>query len=79
MPDQAGDAPSLRTADWVASRLGISRWAVYELAKRRVLPCVRLGKLVKFDEVAVEAWIAAGGTRSPDDSPPLMPAPRPVR
>ena len=70
---------ALRDAGWVAKRLGISRWAAYELAKRRALPCVRLGKLVRFDENAIEAWIAAGGTGSADETPPRMPAARPMR
>ena len=56
------EARTLRTAGWVAGRLGISRWQVYELAKRGELPCVRLGRLVRFDEDAIEAFVHGGGT-----------------
>ena len=62
------DVQALREAGWVAKRLGISRWAVYELAKRHVLPCVRLGKLVRFDEIAIEGFIASGGASNDDRS-----------
>jgi excisionase family DNA binding protein len=61
MSDVASVRP-LRTAEWVGARLGISRWQVYELAKRAALPHVKLGRLVRFDEDAIEAFIGAGGT-----------------
>ncbi len=54
------------TADEVASLLKISKRQVYELTKERTqsgdireypLPCVRLGKLVRFRRSDVEEWI----------------------
>ena len=54
------------TADEVASLLKISKDHVYELAKARTksgdmreapLPCIRLGKSVRFRKSDVEAWI----------------------
>lgn len=54
------------TADEVASLLRISRRHVCELAQPRTksgdvrdnpLPCIRLGKSVRFDRQAVEQWI----------------------
>ena len=54
------------TANEVASLLKISKRQVYELTKERTqsgdirehpLPCVRLGKLVRFRRSDVEAWI----------------------
>ena len=59
---QATSTRRLRSAEWVASRLGVSRWQVYELAKRGVLPHVKLGRLVRFDEEAIETFIRSGGT-----------------
>lgn len=57
------DPTPLRDAGWVAKRLGISRWSVYELVKRKALPYVRLGpKRILFDEAAIERFIAAGGS-----------------
>lgn len=51
----------------VADRLGEPIWKCYELARRGILPSVRLGRRVKFDLDAIEAWIARGG--STGDSP----------
>jgi excisionase family DNA binding protein len=61
MSDASAVRP-LRSAEWVATRLGISRWAIYELVKRSALPHVRLGRLVRFDEDAIETFIRSGGT-----------------
>ena len=58
----AAEARPLRSVDWVATRLGVSRWQVYEMAKRSALPHVKLGRLVRFDEEAIEAFIREGGT-----------------
>jgi predicted DNA-binding transcriptional regulator AlpA len=53
------------TADEVAVLLKVSKRHVYELAKQRTksgdvrnhpLPCVRLGKAVRFNKAAVEEW-----------------------
>ena len=52
----------LITADDVATWLGVGRLRVYELARAGLLPCVRIGRSVRFDRVAVEQWIRAGGT-----------------
>jgi excisionase family DNA binding protein len=64
------DPSPLRSAEWAAKRLGISTWCVYELAKRGEIPCVRLGRRIRFDEAATEAFIAAGGTRFDDKAHP---------
>jgi predicted DNA-binding transcriptional regulator AlpA len=54
------------TVDEVASLLKISKYHVYELAKERTksgdirdnpLPCVRLGKSVRFRKTDIESWI----------------------
>jgi predicted DNA-binding transcriptional regulator AlpA len=53
-------------ADEVAVLLKVSKWHVYELAKQRTksgdvrdhpLPCVRLGKSIRFNKATVEEWI----------------------
>lgn len=49
-------------AQAVADRLGLSRWRVYELVRKGVLPHVRINRRVLFDPTKVEEWIAAGGT-----------------
>jgi predicted DNA-binding transcriptional regulator AlpA len=54
------------TADEVAVLLKVSKRHVYELARQRTrsgdvrdhpLPCVRLGKSIRFNKAAVEEWI----------------------
>lgn len=56
----------IMTADEVAALLKVSKWHVYELAQPRTksgdvrkdpLPCIRLGKSVRFPRSDVEAWI----------------------
>lgn len=53
------------TADEVASLLKVSKRHVYELTKQHMksgdvrdnpLPCVRLGKSIRFNKAAVEEW-----------------------
>lgn len=52
---------SLVDAGTVADRLGVQPWAVYDLARRGILPHVRIGRRVRFDPHKIEAWIADGG------------------
>jgi len=52
---------SLLGASDVANRLGISTNRVYDLARMKLLPVVRIGRQVRFDGDAIEAWIEAGG------------------
>ena len=51
----------LLTADELARWLGVPRSRAYELARKGLLPVVRLGKQMRWDEAAVEKWIAQGG------------------
>jgi excisionase family DNA binding protein len=52
----------LLTAAEVADILQVSVARVYELARQRVIPCVRLVRQVRFDEQAMREWIAQGGS-----------------
>lgn len=54
------------TVEEVAALLRVSKWHVYELAQQRTksgdlrehpLPCIRLGKAVRFRRSDLEAWI----------------------
>ena len=49
----------LLTAKDVARRFAVSPSQVYQLARLGVLPCVRVGGAVRFDQAAVEKFIAA--------------------
>jgi excisionase family DNA binding protein len=47
------------TAKDAAALLGKSEWWVYEQAKRRVLPHVRVGRTVLFRRASLLAWMEA--------------------
>lgn len=60
------------TAEEVASLLRISKRHVFELAQPRTqsgdvrehpLPCLRLGRSVRFDKEAVETWVKNSATK----------------
>ena len=56
----------LLTADQVAAYLGTSRVRIYRMAQEGILPPpVRLGRRVKWDRHAIDAWIEAGGAGGP--------------
>ena len=57
----------LLTAEQLAERLGVpAKWPLAQ-ARAGILPCVRLGRYVRFDEADVEAWLetvkSGGGPR----------------
>jgi excisionase family DNA binding protein len=54
----------LTTAEWVADKLGIPLPSIYDYARRGVLPCVRVGKLVRFCPSDIESFIATGGKKA---------------
>ena len=41
----------------IADRLGVPKTWVLESARSGAMPCVRLGRYVRFDLVDVEAWL----------------------
>lgn len=47
------------TADELAQLLKATRGRIYELASRGLVPCLRLGRSVRFPKAAVAAMIAA--------------------
>ena len=52
----------LQGVEWVVEELNLaSRARAYELARRGVIPCVRIGKLVRFDPLAIDQYKRAGG------------------
>jgi excisionase family DNA binding protein len=52
----------------VAERLDAPAYRIYELVRRDLIPHVRIGRSVRFDMEAIEAWIAAGGTMAERDA-----------
>ena len=52
---------SLLTAKQVADWWQLPLARVYELARQRLIPCIHLGRQVRFDEATLRAWMNAGG------------------
>jgi predicted DNA-binding transcriptional regulator AlpA len=55
----------LITADDVANKLGVKPSWVHERTRKRCpelerIPCIRLGKYVRFLEAEIDAWIQRG-------------------
>lgn len=55
-------AKALRNKEYAKERLGIEDdWKLYDLVRRGIVPSVRLGRLIRFDEDQLETWIRNGG------------------
>jgi excisionase family DNA binding protein len=52
----------LITATELSATTGIPKSRVFQLAREGQLPCIRLGRAMRFDPKAVKEWLAAGGT-----------------
>ena len=65
-PSATPQAPSvLATADEIGEATHLSRATVYELAKAGVLPCVRVGRRIRFDRQKVMTVLASRSTANP--------------
>lgn len=52
----------LLTAEEVSQVLRVSAYRVYELARRNLIPVVRIGeRQIRFEEKRLHDWIAQGG------------------
>jgi len=59
----------LLTAKEVSQVLRVTPARVYELARERAIPAIRMGeRQVRFDESALREWIASGGNIQTTDS-----------
>ena len=47
----------------VAEHLGVSVQRAYELARRNLIPAVRIGRQVRVDANKLDEWIKRGGAR----------------
>jgi excisionase family DNA binding protein len=52
---------ALLTAEEAARRLNVQVPRLYELSRQGLVPCVRLGRSVRFDSDRLESYIDAGG------------------
>jgi excisionase family DNA binding protein len=60
-----GDLERLLTVPEVARLLGLAPSRVYDLAREKVLPAVRLGRQIRFSLDALRAFIDGGGQALP--------------
>ena len=60
---------ALKGAEFVEQFTGLSRQRVYEAARLGLIPCVRIGRQVKFDEDSLKEWAKSGGTIQPIEQP----------
>jgi excisionase family DNA binding protein len=56
----------LKAVDYPMALLGVDEWKIYDLCRRGMLPHIKMGRLYRFDENALEAWIAKGGSSLPE-------------
>jgi excisionase family DNA binding protein len=52
----------LLTAKQTAELLQVALPRVYELARAGLIPCVRMGRQIRFNEDALREWAARSGT-----------------
>lgn len=57
------ELPQLLTAEPLARAVHVSTSRIYQLARDGLIPCVRIGRQVRFDPERVADWIAQGGSR----------------
>ena len=55
------DRPRMLRVAEVAKRLDLPEKRLYILAREGIIPHVRLGRSIRFNEAEIEAWITAGG------------------
>jgi excisionase family DNA binding protein len=49
--------PRLLTLREAATALGVPRWRLYELCKKKKIPSMKIGKTYRFSEAALAEWI----------------------
>ena len=47
----------LLTVDQAAEYVGLSRSTLYQYASARIIPSLKLGRLLRFDRVDLDAWV----------------------
>ncbi len=73
MNEESPEIRPLRDADWAAAVLGLSKPRIYDLVRQRILPHVRLGRQVRFDERAIAKFVESGGSSLPEEESEVVP------
>ena len=64
-PSDAQPIGRLLTVSEVAGILRVHPNHIYELAARKALPAIRVGRLLRFHVDTLHQWIRSGGTQDP--------------
>ena len=59
---------ALKDANFAAEFLSLSKQRLYECVRLGLIPCVRIGRQVRFDEDALKEWIKCGGCSLGNDN-----------
>ena len=51
---------ALRDVRWLSQKLGVSKSWVYQASASGIVPCVRIGSLLRFDPAVIKVWLASG-------------------
>ena len=73
--ESGGMIVKILLATEAAALLRVTTNRLYELAKRGAIPCVRVGRQVRFSEDRLLEWIANGGSPLSDDKGPTRSVP----
>jgi excisionase family DNA binding protein len=60
--DENVTCKKLETVGEVAPMLKMSEQALYEAARKGLVPVVRIGRRIRFDLDAIERWLESGGS-----------------
>jgi excisionase family DNA binding protein len=66
--NQPNSAPMLLKVPEAARCLGICERTLFELTRRSEIPCVRIGRAVRYDPRDLDRWIEAQKLRCGHDS-----------
>jgi len=55
------DSATLIGAEQAARRLGLRKDQIYRYAAERIVPAVRVGRLLRFDPRALDEFVESGG------------------
>jgi excisionase family DNA binding protein len=57
-----GKFMQLQTAKQTAEQLQITTYRLYEMVRLGLIPCVRMGRQIRFNPERIKEWIERGGS-----------------
>ena len=56
-PDEFVNQQSLKDSRWLAHRLGVSYEKARQMGRRKEVPCVRIGRLIRYSPEAIDEFL----------------------